>query len=92
MLSIKDVVSANRNQVAVDLHGEVVVLNTDSGIYYSLEKVGARVWELIQSPVSIESLRDAIMAEYEVEEQQCAGDLLSLLESLQDAGLVEVRD
>ena len=37
MLSLKDVVAANNKQVAVDLQGEVVVLNTDSGIYYSMD-------------------------------------------------------
>ena len=92
MLSIKDVVAAKKGQVSTDLEGEVVVLNTDSGVYYSLETVGVRVWELIQSPVSIESMRDTIMSEYAVDQERCEADLLSLLEKLRDEGLVEVRD
>jgi hypothetical protein len=92
MLSMKDVVSVNKTQVAVDLKGEVVVLNTDSGIYYSLDEVGARIWDLIQTPVSIEFLRDTIIKEYAVDEKQCVKDLLSLLGTLKDAGLLEVRD
>jgi len=92
MLSIKDIVVTRKNQVSVDLDGEVVVLNTDSGIYYSLQEVGARVWNLMQNPVPVESIRDTIMEEYAVEEKRCVADLLSLLGKLREEGLVEVRD
>lgn len=57
--------------------------------YYGLNRVGARIWELVQDPRSIGAIRDAIVAEYEVEPDRCERDVLELLGRLSEAGLIE---
>jgi hypothetical protein len=42
---------ATRDQVSSDLKGEVAILDLKAGVYYGLDAVGARVWELLQGPV-----------------------------------------
>ena len=37
------------DQVSADLAGEAVILNLESGVYYSLDEVGAYIWSLIQA-------------------------------------------
>lgn len=69
-----------------------MLLNLESGQYYGLDPVGARIWELLQSPHSMESLQTAILEEYAVEPDTCRRDLISLIDSLHRAGLVEVQD
>jgi hypothetical protein len=91
-ISLKTVVVAAKEQVSCSLGEEAAILHMRSGIYYGLDPVGARIWNLMQEPLTVEELRTAILAEYEVEPAQCEGDLFALLEKLRTEGLIEVRN
>lgn len=91
-MNLDSVVIATKEQVSADLQGEAVILNLKSGVYYGLNPIGALVWGKLQQPCAVRQLRDAILAEYAVEEQQCEADLFALLQGLADAGLVEIAD
>lgn len=91
-VSLDSVVAASKNQVSSDLGGEAAILDLEAGVYYGLDEVGARIWELIQERRSAREVRDALRAEYDVEPERCERDVLALLQELADAGLVEVRD
>jgi hypothetical protein len=84
------IVVAIKEQISSDLAGEAVILNLKSGVYFGLNEVGAKIWSLIQNPKPICDLRDALLAEYEVEPEVCERDLLQLLQDLKAAGLIEV--
>jgi len=84
-------VAAN-DQVSSDLGGEVAILHLEAGMYYGLEEVGARIWNLIQEPRPVEEIRDILVSEYEVEPDRCESDLIVLLTRLADEGLIEVKD
>jgi len=86
------IVVAAKDQVSTDLAGEAVILSLESGVYYSLDAVGARIWSLIEEPRTLNEIRDAILEEYEVEPDRCERDIVALLEQLADAGLIEIRD
>lgn len=90
--SVRATVVASVNQVSCDLAGEAAILNLSAGVYYTLDPVGSRIWELIHEPITISALRDRLMEEYEVTPQQCEEDLFTLLERLADEGLVEITD
>jgi hypothetical protein len=92
MISIESKVVATQHQVSCDLQGEAAILNLENGVYYGLNPVGARIWELVQEPRSVVEIRDTILEEYEVEEEQCQNDLLQLLREMETHGLIEVRD
>lgn len=84
-------VVASREQVSVDLDGEAVILGLADGVYYGLDPVGARVWELIAQPRSVAELRDAVVAEWDVDAPTAEADLLALLADLAARGLVDVH-
>jgi hypothetical protein len=69
----------------------VVVLNLESGTYHGLEAVGARIWELIQTPMSVEKVRDTILSEYDAEPERCERELLELLRELHRHQLLEIQ-
>ena len=75
--------------MASDIGGETVILGLQKGHYYGLDAVGARIWQLIQTPTSVADLQRAIVAEYDVAPERCEADLLALLQQLIDAGVVE---
>lgn len=83
---------AAKEQVSSDLAGEAVILNLKSGKYYGLNEVGARIWNLLQEPRTLNEIRNVILEEYEVESEHCDRDLLNLLKELAAEGLIEVRD
>lgn len=92
MVSLNSTVSASESQIYSDLGGEIVCLNLKSGVYYGLDAVGARIWELIQVPRAVKEIRDVLLEEYDVEPERWEHDLLALLGQLAAEGLIEVRD
>lgn len=91
-VSTGSIIIAAKDQVSTDLDGETVILNLESGTYYSLDPVGTRIWSLIQESKTVGEIRDTILEEYEVEPDRCEQDIIALIEQLVDTGLVEVRD
>lgn len=89
-ISKNSTVSAAKDQVSCDLAGEAVILNMNSGIYYGLNAVGARVWGLIQEPTTVSSVLDTLLAEYDVELVRCESDLFVLLDDLATRELIEI--
>lgn len=84
---------AGSEQVSCDLGDEAVILSLKDGVYYGLNAVAARVWELLkQEPRTVGKIRDIILKEFDVEEERCTQDLLDLLEQLRVWKLVELRD
>ncbi len=83
------VVVAARNQVYTDLENEVVILNLTDGVYYGLNPVGARIWQLLQERHTVNEIRALLLEEYEVEPRQLDHDLLPLLQELMNKGLIE---
>jgi hypothetical protein len=77
--------------LATEFGDEVVILNLRDGVYYGLEDVGTRVWQLLQQPVSVLTIREAIVAEFDVESARCERDIRLLLTDLVARRLVEIR-
>jgi hypothetical protein len=86
------IVVVTKDQVSADLSGEAAILNLKSGMYYGLNKVGARIWSLIQEPKTANEIEDALLREFDVEPVQCETDLFALLNELLSRGLIEVRN
>jgi hypothetical protein len=52
--------------VAKVMDGEAVIINLSNGIYYSIDQVGAAMWELIEQRYSLDEVAAAIAARYDV--------------------------
>jgi len=87
--------SADTRLVASDdvlsspLGGEVVLLEPRAGVYYSLNEVGAVMWEQLQQPVTLEAICEAIVAEFEVDLATCEPDVRRVLAELVRHNLAE---
>ena len=89
-VSEKATVVVSTHQVSSDLAGEAAILNLKDGVYYGLDPVGARVWNLIQQRRTLEELCDILSCEYDVEMARLEADLRNLLIQLADKDLVEI--
>ncbi len=90
MLNRSTVVVAAKELLSGEFDEDAVILDLRDGVYYGLEGVGARIWHQLQRPTSLAALRDAIVAEYEVEPRRCETDLHDLLAHLLDRGLIRI--
>ena len=80
-------------QVATDvlyqpLGDEAVLLNLNDDHYYSLDDVGARMWQLLAEHGDPEVVVRQMVSEYDVEEAILRRDLAALIEKLEEAGLI----
>jgi len=89
-MGLDTVVRAGTEQVAAEVEDGVVILNLRDDVYYGLDRVGRRVWALVQAPRTMREIRDTLLAEYEVDPDECERDLRDLLVDLAARGLVEV--
>jgi trimethylamine:corrinoid methyltransferase-like protein len=85
-------VVAVKGQVSSDLGGEVAILDLNAGMYYGLDEVGARIWQLVQESRLVEEIQAVILEEYEVDPASGQRDVIALLQDLADKGLIKVED
>lgn len=81
--------TAVSSAVSADLEEEAVILDTASGEYYGLNEVGARIWVLLQEPITFSALVDALLEEYEVDRNRCEEEVGDLLNRMEERNLLE---
>jgi hypothetical protein len=89
-LGLASVVCASPNEVSSRVGDEAAILDLDGAVYYGLDPVGARIFELLQRPRPLSEVLATVVAEYEVDEPTARTDLLALVEDLLDKRLVVV--
>jgi hypothetical protein len=90
-VSLDASVRVAENVVFRELDGEAVILNLQSGVYFGLDAVGTRVWQLCQEQGSIRSVCQAMQKEFDVSADTLQADLLALLDELSAKGLVTIQ-
>jgi Coenzyme PQQ synthesis protein D (PqqD) len=89
-LSSASIVVASKEQVSCALGDEAAILNMKNSVYYGLDPLGTRIWNLLREPRRVREVCDAILDEYDVERERCERDVLDLLEKMRSEGLVEI--
>lgn len=69
----------------------VVIFNMRNQQYYSLDGLAALVWTLMQQPRTFGELYNAVMEHFDVDAEECERDLLSLLEQMEHADLIQAE-
>jgi hypothetical protein len=67
---------------------EVVMLSVTAGKYYGLNAVGARIWELLERPMTLSELCAKICEDFEVDVQTCEAAVMKFAEEIIDNGIV----
>jgi len=89
--SFEQRVSVPSNVMFRELEGESVILDLDSESYFGLDPVGTRMWQLVTEADSIQGAYETLVGEYEVAPDTLRRDLLELLDTLQERGLIELH-
>jgi hypothetical protein len=68
----------------------LILLNPESGQYYTLDEVGARIWDLCDGSRQVTDLVSVIHAEFDAPVAEIRTDLIELLDDLARDKLVAV--
>jgi hypothetical protein len=84
---------ALRFRVAPDVHwrkfgSELVLLHLSDGEYFSLDELGARVWERLAAGHTIGRVAAELAPEYEVDDEAFRADFEALVADLSAKGLL----
>lgn len=70
---------------------EVVLLNVSTGLYFSLDAIGSRIWALVPTDgTTLSAVRETLLAEYDATADQIDQGLNDLFGQLIAAGLVVI--
>lgn len=94
MQSLETIFQKNSSIVSRRIADEVILVPIRRKLgeiesLYTLNEVGARIWELLDGKRSLKALRDALLEEFEVSEQEAEEDLTTLIEQLQQIGAIQ---
>jgi hypothetical protein len=73
-----------------DVEGESVILNVNTERYFGLDEVGTRMLSVLTESNSVQTAYEALLEEYEVENETLRRDLADLIDRLLGQGLLEV--
>lgn len=90
-ITMDSIVAVTKDQMSCGLDDEAVILSLKTGVYYSLNPCGNRIWALVQKPVRVRKIRDTILQEFDIDKKQCEEDLLSLLSDMVKEGLIDIE-
>lgn len=68
---------------------DVLALHVANGRCHGMERVAADVWRMLDQPVSLAEICGRLVADYEVEPDECRRDVGALLQSMIAEGLVK---
>ncbi|BAE50267.1 PqqD family protein [Paramagnetospirillum magneticum] len=76
--------------LAAEVGDEVVVMSVERGLYYAFDEISSDIWGRIAEPLSVQSLCQALLLDYDAAPEVIEGDVLAVLTRLREAGLVDV--
>jgi hypothetical protein len=68
----------------------LLMMSARTGDYVGLSEVGARIWELIETPQEFDALCGRLIEEFDVSDQVCRSDVEAFLKELVKHGAVSL--
>lgn len=75
-----------------DVHGEIVLANIETGIYFSIGGSGKQIWEALVKGNDVESIIDALTERYQVEKHIVSKDVHEFLDDLEHRKFIKKID
>lgn len=89
-LHLSSTVCQTANPVAAEVAGETVLMSLERSRCYGLGDIGSGIWKRLQSPVRVSDLVASLREEYEAAPGVLEQDVLELLSTLANEGLIDV--
>jgi hypothetical protein len=77
--------------VAAEIDDEVVILNIESGYFYQLNRVGARIWNALETPATLGLLSARMQNMFDVTAETCRNDVVEFVQQMRASGIVIIH-
>lgn len=74
------------------IDGEAIIMNLSNGLYFSMDRVGSAIWEMVEAGLSVEEMGSALGARYEVSRDVLDADVSRIVAELLAENLVLVTE
>jgi hypothetical protein len=74
------------------IDGEAIIMNLSNGLYFSMDNVGALVWELVEAGQSLEEMTDLVGERFDADREAVRRDITRLVTELLSEDLVQVSE
>lgn len=91
-MNLNQIVRLSPQVISQQLANETVILDLDSESYFGLDAVGTRIWQLIREGADLQTIKNTLLEEYDVDESQLQADLEALIADAQQRGLITLVD
>lgn len=68
--------------LSAKIGGELVMMSVSDGRYIGITEVGARIWELIETPKTLDEICRQLWREYDVSLETCHGEVESFVNAM----------
>jgi hypothetical protein len=81
-VTLQSIIARNPEIIHSAMDDEVVMMSVDQGLFFGIDKIGAHIWNLLETPVKVEDLIGQLVDCYDVEQEQCEQDTLLFLNEM----------
>lgn len=88
-LNPETVITRHPDMLSAEIGGEAVMMSIEKGAYFGLNPVATRIWDLIETPRSVQALIATILDEYDVTPEDCERDVQGFVADMLEKGLAQ---
>lgn len=78
-ISTQTTIQRQQGMIQAVIDGETIMMNVENGEYYGLDSIASRIWELIETPQTVDALKKQLLEEFAVDDAQCQNDVIQFL-------------
>ena len=84
------IVSRKDEIISGDVDGETVMMSIESGQYHSLNLTGNRIWEILETPCTVEGIIDSLKNEFKAKPEVITEEVHRFLEQLLERHVIQI--
>lgn len=88
-MNLNQTIELSDNVFAQLVDDEMVLLDMASENYFGLDETASAIWQELSKTGNLQATYDVLIEEYDVEPAQLENDIITFVQELVDAGLVQ---
>ena len=85
-------IERNPDWVSAKVDDEVVMMSMTTGDYIGLTETASAIWEMIETPMDVETICEELRREFDVGSDACRAEVDSFLRQMEERGVVVTRE
>ena len=82
------IVRRKEGVLSTKIDGEAVLMNVDSGNYFTLNTVGSVIWDLLESSISVSQLQEELLERFDGDRETILSESKAYIHDLTTKGLI----